>query len=480
MIQIIEHAYAPRGSALELFGCRVPFLLHEGPAGTGKTRADLEYLNYMCETYPGMRGLMTRATRASMNESVLNTFEEKVLLPDSPLLTGAQRQTRQFYEYPNGSRIVLSGLDKPDRTFSMEFDLIIVHEAHEIRSDHYFKLHRCLRNGVLPFQQIILETNPESRTHWINRHFSAAAQDSQKSRTHRRLKSRHEDNPSITEAYLETLRNLPEPLRSRMYEGKWVSAEGLVYPNWDPEKHLIYRSEAPSSFDYYFGAKDFGYTDAGVFQVWGVRDGCLYMVAEIYRTKRQLEWWSDRIAQLHEEYGLLFVVGDPSRPDYIDSLNDRLMGFGKVKPSLVRTDGPLADGERSGVDSIVRKANNNINAGLDMVRWALGDETVYQKPRMFFLHDALRFGEDPDLKAAGLPTCTTREFDAYVFDKDKKTEQVKEQPDPRCVDHGMDTTRYAAMAVWKTEIGKIPKRVYYPEGTMGEKLGHNDLLGGVS
>lgn len=477
MIQLIDHNYTPRGSALELFGCRAPFVLHEGPAGTGKTRADLEFANYLAEKYPGMRTLLTRATRASMNESVLNTFEEKVLLPDSPLLTGAQRQTRQHYSYPNGSRIVLSGLDKPDRTFSMEFDLIIVHEAHEIRSDHYFKLHRCLRNGKMPWQQIILETNPEARTHWINRHFIHAAEDSEKARSHRRLKSRHEDNPSLTEAYLDALRNLPEPLRSRMYEGKWVSAEGLVYPNWDPEKHLIYRSEAPTSYDYFFGAMDFGFTDAGVFQVWGVHDGCMYRVAEIYRTKKTLEWWSDRIVQLDNEFDLLHVVADPSQPGMIQSLNDRLLGHGKVKPSEVRI-GRLAPGERDGMAGIVRKANNAIEPGTDMVRWALGDADVYQQPRMFFLHDALRFGEDPDLKAAGMPTSSVREFDAYVFEKDKKTEEMKENPDPRCVDHGMDTTRYAAMDVWKKEIGRKSQPRRYAPGTMGHELGHNKMLGG--
>ena len=34
--------YGPRGAAAELFGCRDPEVLIEGPAGTGKTRAVLE------------------------------------------------------------------------------------------------------------------------------------------------------------------------------------------------------------------------------------------------------------------------------------------------------------------------------------------------------------------------------------------------------------------------------------------------------
>jgi len=75
----VIHEYVPYGASKALFTCQDPEVLIEGPAGTGKTLSVLEYVNYLCEEYAGIRVLIFRATRASMNESVLVTFEDEVL-----------------------------------------------------------------------------------------------------------------------------------------------------------------------------------------------------------------------------------------------------------------------------------------------------------------------------------------------------------------------------------------------------------------
>ena len=97
-METVVHEYGPRGAAAELFRNKAPEVLIEGPAGTGKTRAVLEYVNWLCESYPGIRVLLFRKTRTSMSESVLVTWEEKVLWDGHPARTGdAQRNTRQHY-----------------------------------------------------------------------------------------------------------------------------------------------------------------------------------------------------------------------------------------------------------------------------------------------------------------------------------------------------------------------------------------------
>lgn len=111
--------YEPKGAALELLDCQAPEVLIEGPAGTGKSRAAMEKLNYLCETVPGIRCLVCRGTRTSLTESVLVTYETKVLWPGHPAISGdASRANRHSYDYPNGSTIVTGGLDKPERLYS--------------------------------------------------------------------------------------------------------------------------------------------------------------------------------------------------------------------------------------------------------------------------------------------------------------------------------------------------------------------------
>ncbi|GAG05846.1 unnamed protein product, partial [marine sediment metagenome] len=75
-----EHRpYEPHGAAKDLFYFQGREVLIEGPAGTGKSRAIWEKLYAVAYKYPGCRILVVRKTRESMTESVLVTWEDKVL-----------------------------------------------------------------------------------------------------------------------------------------------------------------------------------------------------------------------------------------------------------------------------------------------------------------------------------------------------------------------------------------------------------------
>ena len=71
--------YEPRGACEELFYCCEPAVLLEGPAGTGKSRAVLEKVKYLCQSYRDLRILLVRKTRESMSETVLATWENHVI-----------------------------------------------------------------------------------------------------------------------------------------------------------------------------------------------------------------------------------------------------------------------------------------------------------------------------------------------------------------------------------------------------------------
>ncbi len=71
--------FVPVGAHRELWGARDPRILVEGPAGTGKTRNELERINALCWKYPKSRHLICRKTRASMSESVLVVVGSKMV-----------------------------------------------------------------------------------------------------------------------------------------------------------------------------------------------------------------------------------------------------------------------------------------------------------------------------------------------------------------------------------------------------------------
>lgn len=451
--------YTPRGAAAELFTCREPKVLLQGPAGTGKSRAILEYINYWCGLVPNVRAMICRKTRVSLTESGLVTFENKVLPPNSPMKRGAARSHRKEYKYPNGSVLVPLGLDNPERTFSTEWDIVYVQEATEVTEQEAAKLERSLRNGVLPFQQLIMDCNPDSEFHWLKRRVDDGSLFT--------LYSRHQDNPTVTEDYLNRLDRLPEPLRSRLFLGKWVSAEGVVYENYDPAIHLIDRRDVPK-IEWAFGAIDWGWNDPFVFQVWGVADGCIYRLAEIYKGKLKTDQAAEWIRTLIDQHDIRWIVADPSRPDWIDLLNDRLQGWGK------RASVPGDDGHYR----MIHKAFNGIEEGIDTMRIMLGNPGIPRDeeggPRMFFVRDATVHGRDQDRDSHGLPCSTEEELPSYVFDRDENKDVTKEKPDPDCEDHGCDTARYAVMSFWKRDKLKFPdKPKQYNKGTLGHLLEHD-------
>jgi PBSX family phage terminase large subunit len=216
-----ERPYAPHGTHRAYWPNRDLIVLVDGPAGTGKTISILNRLIAQTEKYPGMRALLVRKTRTSLSETILATFEDKVLPEGHYLLDGADRMQRAHYEWANGSRWILGGLDKPTKLFSGEFDIVYLAEAIEATQDEATSLLRALRSGVMPYQQLIMDTNPGPHTHWLKRW----ADDGKLTR----FRSTHSDNPYLTPAYLAGLQRMEGALYQRMYLGNWVSAEGTVY-----------------------------------------------------------------------------------------------------------------------------------------------------------------------------------------------------------------------------------------------------------
>lgn len=231
-----ERTYVPRGNAAVLMHSDAPEIVLSGPAGTGKSRANLQKLHWAAETYSGARSLIIRKTRESLTESALFTFEQYVLGLDHPMvLNGPQRNYRQSYRYPNGSRIVVGGMDKPSKIMSTEFDIVYVQEMTELDDADLQALNTRLRNGKMPYQQLIGDCNPDSPLHWL--YVRALAGKTIL------LPTDHKDNPTLwseelqdwTEKgrqYLAKLQNLSGAEYERLYLGNWVQATGLVYDVW--------------------------------------------------------------------------------------------------------------------------------------------------------------------------------------------------------------------------------------------------------
>lgn len=491
MIDTRHEFYRVRGAGARLFDIReTREVLLESAAGCGKTRAGLQLIDRLCWEWPWLRVLLCRETRKSMTETVLAVLENEVYWPGHPVLAAsrAKRDQRSSYDYPNGSKIVVKGVEDFRSIMSAQFDVILYVEATDGTLEGWqYLLSRGLgrptdeaseQTSKIPFKLAIAECNPDREDHWLNLRASPA---DGKPAKMLRLRMTHADNPSLDgergRVYLGTLEGLVGPVRDRLWLGNWVSAEGLIFPNWSRARHLVLgagnedpRLNVPAKPDCYLAACDWGTRAAGVLTVFACMEDVrrdktkgrpirrAWRVEHIYQSEKSLSWWADQFERVWNTYRPEWIDADPARKDLIIHMNERL--------------GPLSN--RSGDAAVVVKANNAHHSrqgekgdmvGLDLMRWCL-EPAEDGIPRLLFVRDSLVGGEDPLRKQMHLATSLEGETSGQdgeigSYRRIKTTEggRVREIPDPACEDHEIDATRYFCSRYWTAEFKRAPRPV---------------------
>lgn len=407
-----ELRYRPKGNHRKLWvEPRPRRLLLSGPAGTGKTRAILELVHYYAQTYPGSRHLILRRYRTQCTESVLATFETFVV-PGYSWVRNQGRLNRHSYVLPNGSEIIIGGLDKPEGFRSMEFDTVYIGEATQISADQFWEVDARLRWPVMPFKQALMDCNPDSPNHWL---YNACQRGDITM-----IPTTHADNPAVTADYLESLRALPGIKRKRLYEGLWVSAEGSIYPEFGPDC-IIEPFQVPDSWPRVVGV-DFGYNNPTAAQWWAISpDDVAYLYREIYHTGLAP-------AQLGEML-MKYSQGEPvykyfTDHDATDRATLKMMGI-----TTMRADKAVL----SGIEACARRMLPNDQG----------------KRRLYLMRGAL-VRTDPALVLTGQPTCLADELPSYRWaDPVQTTGLVRDQPHKHN-DHACDAMRYALYSWQKT------------------------------
>lgn len=284
------HGVAVYGNNLDFLRCKDSEVLCSGPADTGKTYALCLKLHLCASKYSGASIAMVRKTQTSCYNTVVRTFTEKILGTDSsrwPCVPygGFNRPTR--FNYYNGSGIDISGLDKPSRLLSSEFDLIGVAQTEEIGLYDWQMLttRATGRAGHMPYAQTIGDCNPGPPTHWIR----SRARDGKLTL----FESTHQDNPELYnqetgqitpegEQRLGRLQNLSGPLLLRLYHGLWAAPEGAIYDVFDEEKHKVKAFDPPLIWPRAVGVDPVGAYIAGVWAAFDPESGILNIYREYY------------------------------------------------------------------------------------------------------------------------------------------------------------------------------------------------------
>ena len=269
-----------RGAAHEAQSITAGTWLLAGPAETGKTFAALTRLDSECRANPRAQYAIVRKLRTTMDGTVLTTWRRIIGADVKPY--GGEHP--QWYDYPNGARVWIGGLDNPDKILSAERDGIYVNQAEELSEDDWETLSTRTtgRGAVTAHPMLFGDCNPGAEDHWI-----IGRRDTGRLVL---LESKHEDNPTLYtddgaltaqgERTMAVLDALTGARYWRLRRGLWVGSEGQHFEAWNPDIHVI--DPAPTSGDWLFwGSLDYGFGHplaAGVFGL--APNGDTHLMAE--------------------------------------------------------------------------------------------------------------------------------------------------------------------------------------------------------
>ena len=144
------------------------------------------------------------------------------------------KETDMSITFPNGSQIIMVGLDTEEKLLSLtNISTVWVEEAYEVEKSKVEQLNLRMR-GTAANQQLILSWNPISKHSWL---YEFTVKNPPENSVF--IHSTYKDNPFLNPEYVQALDEMEirNPEKYRVYgRGEWgVDSSGLVIKNWKSE-----------------------------------------------------------------------------------------------------------------------------------------------------------------------------------------------------------------------------------------------------
>ncbi|MGD0634014.1 MAG: phage terminase large subunit [Beijerinckiaceae bacterium] len=233
------------------------------------------------------------------------------------------KESRQdgYFQLPNGSRILIGGLDDKDRVekiLGLEYTTIFLNEASQIPYTSALVAFTRLAQVVpgIP-QRAYVDLNPTSKVHWTNILFGdkrdpVSMQALPDPGAYARAFINPRDNAAnLSAAFLESLANLPERQRKRFFEGVYVDAVDDALWSYDIiEKNRRPLSDIPVERRTAVvvaldpsgaaGQDDLGSDEIGIIIAARGEDGDCYVIADRSCRDSPAGWGRRAVTAFHE------------------------------------------------------------------------------------------------------------------------------------------------------------------------------------
>lgn len=206
-----------------------------------------------------------------------------------------------------------------------------------------------------------------------------------------------DDNDKLDEDYIQSIKDATPKgvFYDRDIRGLWVNAEGVVYRDFNANKHIITKDQLPyrnGKLDMVriFGGIDWGFKHKGSISIYGIdKDKKIYCLEEYTKDLLLIDAWVLKAKEFIKKYGNIPFYADSARPEHISRFR------------------------KEGINCNL--ANKKVKAGIETVSKLLVTD------RLFLVKENIM----------DLP----KEFSLYVWDKDDEPLKTN--------DDALDGLRYA-------------------------------------
>ena len=176
-----------------------------------------------------------------------------------------------------------------------------------------------------PGARIFIDTNPENPQHYIKTDYiDKDGQRLSSGRVNiRAFNFTLFDNEALDPEYVESIvKSTPSGMYTdRDIYGRWVSPEGVVYPDFRQELYVSPDAIAGMDFERYFAGVDWGYEHFGAIVVCGVRSDGVKVITDIYAAQyEEIGYWADIAKGIKTRYGNINFYCDDARPEHVTRL----------------------------------------------------------------------------------------------------------------------------------------------------------------
>ena len=364
-----------------------------GGRGKGKTVAVWLYLLFLVRFVPGIKIVVARSAYSDIAGSFVATCQDRIFKyplgdsrwrhPKNPFFLSGGVDAPKVMRFLNGSEIRFVGLQDPNNRRGIECDVFLLNEGTlEETSEVWGTMGATLSGGRRGgfrvrgerFSQMLTDTNPSHKFHWIYKHFHPFENEDTLLDESLWLPWTHHDNPALIEDSgslnaigEQTILDLQRVYGTdgfeamRMIWGVWCNAEGAVYSMWDPAVHVerMSRDDFPSGTRWHIGIDHGGGPAPFAVGLTGQTDRTFRTFKEMSMSRCTIDEVIARLDTNLERWGVPKSLIETVWPDTaIPSFN----------MSLKQAGYPVMDKE---------KVDKDIKGGIDSVKQIIGDNRFY-------------------------------------------------------------------------------------------------------